>query len=263
MTRPLAWLGLVLGIAAAAACSSESPGTSDANAEDVDSCTECKNILAECTSTSVNEEQFILCRDQWQACQQGRGVERGQCSNPRDAEACDLCRTRLQECKGAADADAELCTTQFSVCKAFLISRGDVQHQCQEEATPVAAVGCDVCEGDYFACVSDASEANASQICSDKRTTCLTANEVDEASCALPVPGEACGLCQTQHQACVAGGGEGCDEGFAQCAQLTAPEVACELSTGEGGGGQGGGGQGGGGQGGGGPDICDNDVCVE
>lgn len=267
LTKTFAWLGVALGLSAAAACSATDPASDGSYAQGAEACVECKTILVECTSTSIDESQFIACRDQWQECQMSKGLAHGECSNPGDNEACDLCRERLVECK--ADGEAEACESEFGVCKAFLITRGDVQAQCREEAPDTNEVGCGICQQDYAACLSDVTQANAAQICADKRVQCLTANTVPVEACPLPAEPEGCTLCGAQYEQCYASGGPSCPEGFTQCAGALSPNAVCDLPTeegtgggGAGGGGEGGGGQGGqGGQGGGTTGACGHSTC--
>src|SRR5690606_10081691 len=123
--------GALLSAAAITACGLEGPGqTEDAYATETEACKECQAILVECTSTSRDEAQFVQCRDQWQTCQNGRGLGADMCGNPGDADACNLCRARMTECKGLDGADASKCEEEFGICKAYLITRGDIQQQC-------------------------------------------------------------------------------------------------------------------------------------
>jgi len=261
ISNTIAWLGVAIGLTAAVACSATDAGSEGSYAEGVDACDECKTILVECTSTSKDESQFIACRDQWQQCQQGKGLSIGECSNPGDAEACDLCQQRLLGCDDES-GDAEQCESEFSVCKAFLITRGDIQAQCTADVEQNTTVGCGICQEDYAACMSDVSQADGLQLCADKRVDCLTANLVPVEACPAPADAEACELCIAQHAQCTASAGPSCAEGFDQCAGALATNVTCELpSDGEGGGGEGGGGQGGGGQGGGSAGTCAHDGC--
>jgi hypothetical protein len=259
LTKTLAWLALALGVSGAVACSATDPASDGGFAQGTDACVECKTILVECTSTSIDENQFVACRDQWQECQMGKGLQIGECSNPGDQEACDLCRSRLTECTSASD-DTPECESQFSVCKAFLITRGDIQAQCRAEDAATPEIGCGICQDDYAVCLSDVSQDNALQICADKRVACLTANLVPVEACAAPAGDEGCSLCTSQHDQCAASGGPSCSEGFAQCSGTVAANVTCELATGEGGAGEGGGGQGG--AGGGETSGCGQDLCT-
>ena len=224
LQRTIAWLGAALGLCAAVACSAADAGSDGSYAEGVEACDECKTILVECTSTSQDESQFIACRDQWQSCQQGKGLNIGECSNPGDAEACDLCQQRLLACNSES-GDVDACESEFSVCKAFLITRGDIQAQCTADVSATSPeVGCNVCQEDFAACMSDISQANGLQLCTDKRVECLTANLVPVEACPAPTATEACDLCVTQHDQCAASAGPSCGEGFTQCAgALAAP----------------------------------------
>ena len=100
----------------------------------------------------------------------GKGLQIGECRNPGDEEACGLCRDRLKECKADNVDDPAGCDTEFGVCKAFLITRGDVQAQCQEEEIPAEEVGCGICQKDYAVCLSDPTQPNALQVCAEKPT---------------------------------------------------------------------------------------------
>jgi hypothetical protein len=112
--------------------------------------------------------------------------------------------------------------------------------------------------------MSDVTQVDGLQLCTDKRVECLTANLVPVESCPAPTAAEACDLCITQHDQCAASAGPSCGEGFTQCAGVLAAQVTCELPSGEGGGGEGGSGEGGGGEGGSGgttTGTCAHDVC--
>ena len=256
--RSLSWVAALLAISAIAACSVDDARQSDPGyATEAEACNECQAILVECTSTSTNEAQFVECRDQWQACQQDRGLGQDACGNPNDIQACDMCRDRFSDCQSKGDADG-ICQQQFSVCKAFLIKRSDVEAQCTDsEPNAPLPLSCDICHDDLALCLSDPTEPDAAQICSDKLGQCEAAHELAAGDCGLPTSDEGCALCQQQRDGCVAAGGTTCDEGFAACSAVLAAGATCELNGGQGGGGQGGGGQGGGGQG----STCSHDEC--
>ncbi len=251
----------VMGAAASAlivACAQDGVGEGGAYAENVDGCVECQRILVECTSTSKDETQFVACRDQWQTCQQGKGLTLGMCSNPKDGEACQLCRQRAQTCK--QNGDESLCEQQFSVCKAFLMTRADLEASCQSSGDAVTPeVACSICQKDFAVCLSDVSASNALAVCSTKRETCLATHAVDTSVCPAPSGAEACALCSDHHADCAASAGPSCDEGFGQCRSAIAASVTCELPLGEGGAG----GMGGSGGAGGGEATCAHDECAE
>lgn len=250
----------VLGAAASAlivACAQDGVGEGGAYAENADACVECQSILVECTSTSKDEAQFVACRDQWQACQQGKGLTPQMCGNPKDNDACKLCQTRAQTC--LESGDEALCEQEFGVCKAFLMTRSDLEASCQSKGDAVTPeVACSICQKDYAVCLSDVSIQSALAVCSTKRETCLSTHAVDVSVCPAPSGAEGCTLCTDHHADCAASAGPSCAEGFAQCRGTLATSVTCELAQGEGGmGGMGAGGAGGMGS------TCVHDECAE
>ena len=262
-------LALILGVSAAA-CDS-GIGSEGRNETETEGCGECQAILVECTSTSQDEQQFVGCRDQWQECQQQKGLGPDMCGNPNDSQACGMCQERRAECAAAENADEAVCDAQFGVCKAFLITRGDVQQQCTKTAEPTPdQVGCGICREDLATCASDPSGDTTMAVCSTKFGDCLTAHQVDQADCSEPAGTNACELCVSRHASCSASGDPSCRTGFDLCKDNLGT-ADCNLpeggegggGMGEGGGGQGGGGQGGGGQGGGtGPNCSGFDGCT-
>ncbi len=257
--------GALLSAAAITACDKGEPGQGDAAyATESDPCHECQAILVECTSTSRDEAQFIQCRDQWQECQNGRGLKGETCGNPGDGDACDLCRARMTECKAADGANASKCDEEFGICKAYLITRGDVQQQCTATSEGSPEVACGVCQKDVAVCLSDITLDNAAAVCAGKFENCVGANALLQGQCSAPTADKACGLCTDQHAECVASSGPTCSEGFTACADGIAADVTCELdTTGTGGAGGMGGAGGSGGAGGGTDGGCSHDVCVE
>jgi hypothetical protein len=248
-------LAIATGASALGACELSSGVNEDAYDTEVEGCTECKGILVECSSTSRDEAQFVQCRDQWLECQRGRGLGPDLCRNPGDDESCDLCRGRLAECKQGADAGE--CEAEFGICKAFLITRGDIARSCTEDATPPVEVACGVCKKDYASCVSDAAGENSPAVCGTKFEGCMSANLLEAGQCELPSGAAGCVLCQDRHNECEASAGGSCFGDFQACAQQIAPAVDCTIENGEGGSSQGG-------QGGGTPvDNCSHDACVE
>ena len=264
LLRNLTWLGVVAGVFVAA-CSIEEIGKDTGFAEVGDACVECQGILVECTSTSTNESQFVECRDQWQECQIGRGLGPDKCGNPSDNDACDLCRKRMIECKNTTDDEAS-CETQFSVCKAFLITRSDIEANCTANDVVPPQVSCGICQKDFAVCMSDVSNENPLALCTTKFETCLTSHTLDTSSCSTPSGKDACTLCVAQHTDCAAAAGPSCNEGFDQCAGTIAAQYACEPTSGAGGGGGAGGeasgGGGTGGAGGGSTGTCSHDECT-
>jgi len=271
-SRAIGWLAtgiLTLATVLIGACSVEAPGSSSGDyLTEAEACRECQAILVECTSTSKNEQQFVGCRDQFLECQQARSLGLGKCANPNDADACTLCRGRLKECQGIT-GDNEGCGQQFSVCKAFLITRSDLAAECTETETASPQVACMVCQEDFVACASDASGNNTAELCSSKFGQCLIANALDAAICAPPSGAQACSMCVENHDACQAAAGPECDANFEACAAAIAAAENCQLA-GAGSGGSGGSGAGGstssgeGGAGGGGAtDNCAHDTCEE
>jgi hypothetical protein len=257
--RSLAAAGLAV-IAMIAACGDAGIGQDERFVESADACAECQTILVECTSTSSDESQFVACRDQWQDCQLGHGLGPDMCENPRDHDACDLCRARMDSCRGA-NVDEALCEQQFSVCKAFLITRSDIEAHCTANEIVPPEASCTICQADFATCMSDASLENAAAVCSTKRENCLATHMIDSAVCPEPTGSAACALCSATHAECVAAAGPSCNDGFDRCASSIAADVTCTVDTANQGG-QGGGGQGG--QGGGGPGgapTCAHDVC--
>jgi hypothetical protein len=226
----------VLGLAAAGAlgviaCGPET-GESDEFDTEIDACTQCQRILVECTSSAENEAQFVECRDQWMSCQHGRSVGK-ECRNPSDEKACTLCRERLAECKGGGDAAT--CDAEFSVCKAFLMTRGDVARRCTADAAPAPEVACGVCQKDYALCVSEVEGETSPDTCSTKFGQCMEANALGQGQCAIPSGSDGCELCNEHHQDCVAAGSSDCDARFDACTTSIASGVTCEPSSGEGG----------------------------
>jgi hypothetical protein len=246
--RTLRKLGpLAFALAALVAACSSDVGQGSENAEPTDACVECQTILVECSSTSVDETDFVACRDQWQECQIGRGLGPDMCGNPRDNEACDLCRNRMQECRATTGDDAG-CEQQFSVCKAFLITRTDIESQCTADDVVPPEVSCGICQKDYAVCLSDPTLDNALAVCSTKFESCLGAHTIDNAVCATPSGTEACVMCVAQHDECQAAAGPNCVDGFGQCSTTLASGLTCEVQAQGGTGGAGGaGGAGGGG----------------
>ncbi len=194
-------MALVSGAAALGACNIDSARQDASYDTEIEACDECKAILVECSSTSKNEAQFVECRDQWLECQRGRGLGPDMCGNPGDDEACHLCRERLKECQGTSD-DGASCETQFSVCKAFLITRSDLADGCTEFVNVSPAVACGICQKDLAVCVSDATGQNTLQLCQSKLDQCIDANGITAAECGLPSGAPACDLCTQQHDEC-------------------------------------------------------------
>jgi hypothetical protein len=230
-----AWVYAVLavGLTAAGACATNA-GSDEGYGTEVDGCRACQIILVECSSTAKNEAQFVECRDQWLGCQRGKGIGISQCRNPRDELACDLCRERLTKCK--TSNEAATCEAQFGVCKAFLITRGDVADQCNEDGSVSPEVACSVCKKDYAKCVSDGSGQNTPSMCSSKFTECLATNELQTASCPVPSGSAACDLCKGVRDGCAATGATDCAADFTACSKALAPNITCETTTGTGGG---------------------------
>ncbi len=255
--------GALLAATAAAtfAACDDGTGQNDGGyATETEACLECQAILVECTSTSRDEVQFVECRDQWQTCQNGRGLNRELCGNPGDNEACSLCRARMTECKAEDGANATKCEEEFGICKAYLITRGDIQQQCTATAEVPPEVACGVCQKDMAVCVSDTSLDNAAAVCASKFEQCAGANGLAAGQCAVPAAERGCTLCTEHHAECQASAGPQCAAGFDACATAIASTVTCTLdTTGPGGAG----GEGGGGGAGGGTTGCSHDVCVE
>jgi hypothetical protein len=190
-------------------------GRDSSSASQIDGCLECQSILVECPSTSKDEAQFVLCRDQWLECQRGRSLQANDCRNPGDMDACSLCQSRLKECQNTPTQSD--CTAEFSVCKAFLITRNDAQQQCTEDSSPQAAVTCGVCQKDFVSCVSDGSGANTTGMCGSKFEQCKTTNNLAGGSCSVPLGQDACTLCNDVFEGCDAAGGTGCRDDFDAC----------------------------------------------
>jgi hypothetical protein len=253
-------MALAAGAAALGACEIRSAEQADAYGTEIEACDECKAILVECSSTSTDETQFVECRDQWLDCQRGRGLGPEMCGNPGDDEACYLCRERLQECQATSDDNAA-CDTQFSVCKAFLITRSDLADGCTEFVNVSPEAACGVCQKDLAACVSDASGQNSLPLCQSKFDQCIDANGITADACGLPTGGQACDLCTEYHDDCAASAGPDCGPNFDACTATIAGDDTCERASGTGGSGAGGSGSGGSG----GtelPTSCGHDPCV-
>src|SRR5688500_5186516 len=125
--RPLlAALSLVTVGAIAAACGEEGTTAPESALTELEpDCVECLEALTECTSTSKNEQQFLGCRDLFQACQEKMQLGPDECGRPNNQIACELCREREGHCEG------KQCEVEFSVCKTFLMSRD--QERCTED----------------------------------------------------------------------------------------------------------------------------------
>jgi hypothetical protein len=229
------WSMLAAAVVASGACMTN-VGSDTGYGTEVEGCRECQGILVECSSTAKNEAQFGECRDQWMQCQRGKGIGLNECRNPRDELACELCQARLAKCK--TNAEAKTCESQFGVCKAFLITRGDVAKQCSATGGVSPEVACSVCKKDYAKCVSDGSGTNTPAMCSSKFADCNNTNDVAPGTCATPSGTEACELCETVRDGCDAVGGTDCPEDYEACTAALASNVTCETSgTGGGGGG--------------------------
>jgi hypothetical protein len=234
LSRWTAVLAALLGSAALGACAVEAPVQKNDDAyqtEVTEACRACQEILVDCTSTSTNETQFVECRDQWLQCQQGADVG-DTCGPPNDDDSCTMCRERVTSCK-ADGTNADQCDAQFSVCKAFLITRGDLAKQCTENSNTDPTVTCDVCRKDFTQCVSDAAGDNTVALCNNKFDTCKSANQLDASGCVAPSGAEGCLLCIDTHAACVAGAGAACTEDFSACTDSIAPLVSCDVDGGE------------------------------
>jgi hypothetical protein len=243
----------------ASACSLESSRTDDGSfaTEGGDACTECQTILVECTSTSTDEGQFVACRDQWQQCQKTKSLAREQCTNPDDKDACSLCRSRMVACKEKEGADAAVCEDEFGICKAYLITRGDIQQQCTKTEEVPPEVACGICQKDLAVCVSDEALENALAVCTTKFEQCQATHQLEAGVCTAPGGEKACQLCTEQHSDCAASGDTTCDTGFGACTTAIVKETTCTLGGEGGSGGGGSGGEGGGGTG------CAHDPCGE
>ncbi|MEM1031233.1 MAG: hypothetical protein AAGN82_12860 [Myxococcota bacterium] len=243
------WALALIGGASVAACDADL-GTTNRNETEVEACDECQAILVECTSTSQDEQQFVACRDQWLTCQQQRNLGPDDCRNPGDSQACGLCQERRAGCVAGEDADEAVCDVQFGVCKAFLITRGDVRQQCTSTPGPSPdEVGCTICRQDLGTCVSDPTGETTLEVCTTKFGDCLSAHQVDAGQCSPPTGAEGCTLCTEYHASCAASGEATCATGFALCAEHL-QAASCALpddGAGGAGGGDGVGGAGGGG----------------
>lgn len=240
---------------AVGACQARTGKIDDGYDTEVEGCTECKGILVECSSTSNDEDQFVECRDQWLKCQRARSLGPDECRNPGDAESCELCRGRLGKCKAGGAADAAKCEAEFGVCKAFLITRGDVARSCTQDSKPPPQVACSICKKDYASCVSDGAQENGAGVCDDKFGQCLSTNSLAPNQCSAPSGGEGCLMCKERHTGCVAAAGQSCSADFDACKKAIAPLVDCNVT--------GGGGEGGSGGSGGTPSACAHSACVE
>jgi hypothetical protein len=252
------WLGLAGSLAPVSGCDAGGAGRNSSFVTAGDACTQCKGILVECSSTAQNEGQFVDCRDQWQHCQKKRGVAADACANPNDAEACQMCRARLSECR-AAGTEAAKCDQQFGVCKAFLMTRSGLADQCTEAFGPGSPeLLCKICRDFATACASDASGKTTLALCDGKFQKCKQVNALEPASCGLPAGPEACSSCLEIHADCEAAGGTDCRPALDACAKMLAAGTSCEPAAQAGSGGAGGAGTGGAG---GGPSACAHDPC--
>jgi hypothetical protein len=219
------------------ACSDASPQEAGGLLTEIQpDCLVCLESLTECTSTVKNEQQFVECRDVFQACQEKMSLGPDECGRPSNEVACELCRDRNDSC-GQGNCDVE-----FSVCKTFLMSRA--QDDCQAEAAPLQA-GCDSC---YQALAACASGGDNELHCMKTFYSCRTANSIEPVDCADPTPEQVCTACSAVRDLCNAGGASDCDADFALCSETL--DGGCES-----------GGTGGGGGGPVAPPACAQDAC--
>lgn len=207
-------------------------------------CRTCLETLAECASTAQNESQFVGCRDVFQECEMKMQLGPDECGRPRNAVACDLCRERADGCSTSS------CDLEFSVCKAFLMSRD--QEGCKRELAqaPAEDGSCDVCVSALTAC---AATGELKIVCMKSFYTCRNANQIEPAACPDPSADQICASCDKQYDVCLAAGEEGCGALRDQCVSSLGASATC-------GGGAGGGGAGGGGPG---PETgCLHDPCA-
>ncbi|MBL8743875.1 MAG: hypothetical protein JNK04_22355 [Myxococcales bacterium] len=148
-----------------------------------------------------------------------------ECGRPSNAIACELCRERNESC---AESD---CEVEFSVCKAFLMSRA--QDECLADPGPLQA-GCDAC---YEALASCASGGDDELHCMKTFYSCRNANTIEPVDCADPSPEQVCASCTAVRDLCVAGGNTDCDAGFTACTGTL--DATCADDGGEGGAGGG------------------------
>jgi hypothetical protein len=238
----LSLLGASVAVAIAA-CGPESATQPDnALTEIQPDCLECMRTLAECTSTAQNEEQFVGCRDVFQACEEKMSLGPDECGRPSNEQACDLCRERADKCPEANEG----CDVQFSVCKTFLMTRD--QDGCT--AQPAEVLGdCQSCIETLAACAFGGDDA---AICEAGFNSCRNANKITPASCPGPSVGDTCEACLKQHQTCQASTDADCDAGWKSCVDQLATENACGSGPSMGGG------EGGGGSTG---PLCPHDAC--
>jgi len=225
LPRPSAVLAaLALAVTFGQACSDATTQSSGALTEIAPDCLVCLESLTECTSTVKNEQQFVECRDVFQACQEKMSLGPEVCGRPSNEVACELCRGRNETCE---KGDCEL---ELSVCKTFLMSRA--QDDCQAEPAPLQA-GCDTCYGALAACAFGGDDELH---CMKTFYGCRSANQIEAVDCADPTSQQVCASCQAELDLCAAGGGNECDSGYSAC---TATLDASCSGTGEGGGGGG------------------------
>jgi hypothetical protein len=230
-----------------------------------DACETCRGALVDCTSRSTTDVEFVACRDSYLGCQQDGGLSVGKCTNPDDSSACVLCRSRYDQCSQAVSGDP--CESQFDRCKEQLLRNEEARGQCGTLVEPPADPdGCVLCKNNYARCMSDASGVNTVQICGVLFMECGLTVGLPVDACPLPSAEEACGLCITEHDTCVAAGGDAdpqadnCSANFLACSTKLASEVVCELSFDAGEGGSDGAGGAGGGGGAAAVD-CNHDTC--
>lgn len=225
----LAALPILALPALAPACSTADPvsGPESNLSELTPDCLKCLGDLTECSSTAQNEAQFIECRDVFQSCQDTMNLGPDECGRPTNRQACELCRERLDGCSEGS------CDAEFSVCKAFLMTRD--QEACDVDPPPVQG-NCEACIETLATCASSGGDASA---CASTFDACRSANGIDPEQCGMPTEGVACEACFNQQKKCEAASEEGCDEGWSACEAQLASEGACG-GTGSGGGGGGG-----------------------
>jgi hypothetical protein len=239
---------LALGLATSACDDDVATNPDGALVEVTPDCLECMRTLTECTSTAKSESQFSGCRDVFGACQDTMGLGPDECGRPTNAQGCELCRDRFGACAGSPKD----CEGEFSVCKAFLMTRE--RDACA--AVPEAPTGsCQTCVDTLAGCTFGGGE---SSVCEASFFSCRNANGIEPADCPGPSPEEACGACQTQHEGCLATGSTDCDAGWSKCVAGLATESACGAGPSHGGAGGGDAGAGGGAPA---EPACPHDAC--
>jgi hypothetical protein len=207
----------------AGACAPD-PSISQAALSDSASCRECQTVLADCSAKASADESFAACRDQWRGCLLSKALGPIACSNPRDAEACDLCRGRLASCRSSSTTAG--CGEQFAACKKRLMVRADLAASCKETS---GGASCASCQAVLASCLFDASSSAAASGCHASFDQCRLGQA---GGCQKPSGAQGCTLCQGELAECADGGATSCAPGFDRCTTALATGASCTVPGG-------------------------------